>query len=1396
MKESLHISFPRILTYAAIERVLHTHFQSSRRSTSTHLDLSAVEWIGYLPASLLLSWALHLTTKNLRVEVSLPSPTRISRQAEKLIIDSSMIDVLKEFGIHTEQEFYRQQKRTPVPFRVLSSRSQIQQAMRAAELSISKHHGQPGIYRATLQTCFQTMTVELVENALVHSNSPVAYFGAQHAISSGGTTGKGIFRNFPKGTPYIEISVGDIGRGIQRKLHSFMPQDYEPPFSHANRRFIKAERVLCYAFEFSSTSDKSARRQRLLELLNDEHLEPSKVATGLFSVMELSRIYGAQMLVRIPEAILSFDYTRNPRPPIIKGKRELGVKLAPLAGTHVLLRVPLKTTSQKSHFTALPDGPSVLPKVRVFDVFKDWNLQDPLSENLQRSLDELDTLSTKHRKSNNVTLLPPPVGPMTSRASAILLNSLQILSNGGHLFIWLGTAGRAVSDQRIDGPPVLCGELETNRFRVFGRLGSDMPSWLISHESGEYSLSGKAHKMLYDLFHTLYIEPYLHRILDSARVRSHPGPFLIENQYYTTTFYRIEKALDEPAMLDAFTAWYSRRIPDDVELVITIASTIKRLVGSIISRLGRHVAVLEWSPSVSHAKMTAETLMYSGKKGLIFTDVVCRGRQVGQILDSIAGVELVQILTLVDAREEKQMLPYRTSAGSISLSVTSVLQTIIRPLHKVPAGYSHVYVIDRHTHAPSQYIRPTAKRGLLEKESSPARTNDGASALRIGHTEHHGRHYQYFLQLPQLFAVLRKSIESWIASHLIFISETVPRTDASALALVHSPDGSLDWLPEYLSSHHEISSSLITDNELAAPIPLAETSRTHLCILITPALASGVTGRQLIEFASRSKPSNILLLSIVCRLEPHELQFMRGIKEYQDSKFWMGIYWELPIKSYRPGPSTCPMCEEHAILRRSFEYSSQKLGNNALFTRLLELKRDSTKPYQLTSSSSSAPTPESSFELAHMRALLDASDVDIDARRALKRLLLSGDVDLFLIMVANERANSIFDRDELERRLYVSYPEIHRRASHILEKEAPPYRVDKLIPALTRIAPAQFVASLPSLLRRYITSLPDLGAICIEMVQRGIASLELGNVLDEARVSGHSEAERLIQQALEVLKEKARQENSAEYDDSISKISRLFTICCRSSPFFRECLEQLSSFDSGYRDVEEVRGLLHDVYRTWRSDVSMRITDATTSHIWKSLMKHDESIANRIGEIDKEVIEMATLREAPDSSFEGLFGLFLSMRANNVIENLQEIGNTISSFCITPLTEKVDELPLELPLQDGATIRVAKDFQRKDIAVQVFCSKADLDAAVGELIGNWVQHSQGISGDARIRIFRDEGEIVFMFEDNLPGKFSLESHGGLRIVHDFARSYCGDFSTGLSSDTFKYVRFTLRIVRG
>jgi hypothetical protein len=1425
-KECYEIIFGDIISVSAIEKALEQHYsQSVKKIKSCNIifDLTHIKWIGFFPACLLFSWISLLDSqkKTTRVEIKLSNQIDKLPQAKKILINYGIIARLKELNVTTQYHF-SEYPTDGIPLTIIYNQADLWELLQKKSSSLINKLKLNKQEQEIVKTAFDIILYELLENTFNHAEGKLPHFGMSCATSSGAKSNfPGFFAVFDRNTPYVEISLGDHGPGIHKNLEALMPSNYEPPFGESHR-FLKYEKIISYAFEFSSTSEPGRRKKRIEQLIGETSIDPFSIATGLFCVLEVARMYQGQLIVRTPMAILGIDYYKHVTMPRVTGKNNLGIKrLAGLKGTHYLLRIPLKASAVKRpSYHPLPLDYNI--NVETIQPFANAKQNENDAEMIQDALTKIENHLFIHRKFRGLTIILPPPYPLISRAILLFIAALHAMQHGKQLLIWCNPRAYTVLDKgnhliskddkaSLRSSPILVGDLMRNRFVLVGNY-----KLLERTYEKKFFTTGRdffLDKDLLGLITRKYISTLsikLQEVLQHKNVRHLSGQFLIEKKYYTTKFYEIPKAFKSKSHTRRFAEWCSYYVDDFTDVIISTSETIRDIADDISllkSKDGHRLDVLVLESPLSPASTFLKVFPYKGKNAVILTDVICRGENLNQLLSFIHPLGLCKIITLVDARHKQAIgkpVQYNNSEQKSSLiDVVALLKDEITP-YKDPPGitqvkqdeiYEAIHVIDRSTRAPTLYVRPESPKKKL-KDILHATLE--SSSLYPGHYEFDKKHYSFFLNLPKLFEFLRIEIQDWIKEQVDFFKKASPEKKIKWKAYVYNPEGNLTWselVIDFLPTSWSI--NVVTRKDLLAPSPPASEEENTKILIFLPAMASGESARLCIEYSSRENPEAILVLCFMARMDPHHRTFFAGIKKYRNALLHSSFFLDFPICAHE-SKETCPMCQYVNILEniiinverqsKPFKFITELLKRKVSISRCIKLEYSGKKTLV------EKEVTNQDVAKAYLRSLYEAADYNLSARHKLNNLLIEEKdyVDRFLELISKEYCSIFFSPNELDRRLYKSLPIIKNRLHQILAEANPPFPVGKFIGAFLHFIPQEFLSNAVELLHRFLVSVQDVEEIVTGLLVYRVYPVFTKDILSICREKGLKKQEQLLIELIHYLR-LIKEQNNEDCDASILTFSKLWSRLSRSSDF-ADSLDALYLMnESSNVDITEFKKHSDKLIIGWKSEVSILISTMSQSLIGQNLSESYPKLWSNLGLLGRNMARFELLYRLIEASESD--PIKISKDMNIVLTQMKSIKKTsadiLYKFFINPVKCKASSLPSKITTTDGSILHFTKDIDQ--YIPNVFFNLGDLDFMCEQLISNWQKHKTKTKEGKHVwfKIFEKDNVVWLEFRDDIEGDFDLSSEGGLRIVQKYCRLYGAEWKTKKTDSPSKEKAFSI-----
>ena len=1405
---STKITFGRRLTLGAMEQLIQRRCPDTLKSTQVYFDLSGVQFVGHFPATLLYSWCALLSKRKTEVTFTLPDLDSISPQVDKALLGCGVLARIKDLGIALAYA-HESPLSVGIPLQLISERAQLWTFINSIARVFLESPSVSPTDADVIYDALDVVLFELGENAFIHADGSRPHLQMTISESTGGSGVGGVITQFPSGTKYVEICLGDLGSGIDRRLEKEMPCDYQPVF--CPRRPTHAQRVVSYAFEFSSTSDRVGRRARIEDLLGNDELDPDGIASGLFSVLEVVRYWKGQLVIRTSRAILSIDFYRNSSRPTLKGHRDLlAGSLGSFFGSHFLVRLPLGAlrASIKS-VTAPRNGrkrAEFVDQISVLSAFRGARDDDTPADVIHRAAAEVDRHFNSHRSKPGLTVVMPAPALLPNRAISVFLGALRAIPHGNRTVIWLesrtrhislvGTAGKKANRRRArpPGQAVLIADLVTNELHVpFG--GSLIDTDGIVRDSSSldtFHFESRVFKTVQSKY-AAALQDSLASLLKAEAIRHHPGPFLIADQYYRDTYFEIPVLVADIAHQHLLAEWLFRRIPGLFEGStpdILIGTTyILREVLQILSELvyratTRKPIVVCRERNAQRRWLLQSLLTCHGKNAVVVTDIISRGVSIESQLRLMTGISITVILAIVDARTEHNGDPFVVHGDEpFSIPLRAVVSEPIPTYRNAPPrgltveGEERVVVIDPETKAPTVYVRRTQPQtSLLDQLQTTVRQS---RSLICGHTEFQSKHYSNYLHFPRLFAALKPEIFDWIRNQVSAVSAEMGEYEHAAWhANIYDPDGGLAWLAQHLGALPQSPAvSFVSRDQLEAPPPPRDQTDSH-SLFIVPAMASGEIARRSIEFASRFAPRSILLLVVLSRMEPKELAFFAQIQTYGGVRCRLGVCFEFPLSAYSLAEGYCPLCRELDDLIHLSESLRQSPVDVPHLAQSVSERITGTRPLHVESLAlNDEPPPVSDGDMMRTRllALYQQALIDQTGAKMLTNLLMNDQkqMDYFLEVVSAHRRGTTFSLPQLERRLSAAFEPLCERVRCILRNESAPFPIHRVIRAIAHMFRESFVERSTNLLERFGDSRRDIESICVELVLVGVMPRDAAVVPKTLREGGRDDAAVITSEAINYLQQMEKPDE-ARNEEQMHQLFRLWAKLVRSSQFVNTLnalvtlakdseVELVTLFETGKKLVAD-----------WRKEVLPSLNVVRTARIWMPLARDRgngpleieplENCIQKVGELVNHLPQRVRNNKGLRTALEHL-GRITQVHIDNIDSRIELLfGNVLNCDAanLPPIISDIDGSPINIRREVDQSIDLA------------FCEMNELNIVASEIIKNWQEYAKDCPDrHVTFKVFQTEKFVVLEFADPFPGTIDGFSFGGILTAKEFCRQYCG-----------------------
>lgn len=1367
-RTSAPILFEKRQTLESVEDLAAANFAATLKAANVTFDLRALQSVSFYASTILLGWVTHLCRRGVPVVVEASDG---DADGSRVLSDGRLLAAMSAVGADVNRVHTGQGRRFGVPVDFLNTRPlEVALEATAAELRGASDE----FAEDSIRDLCNGVLFELLENAKNHGGGASAHFGV--SVLAATTPVDPFFPTFAAAEKYLEIAVGDIGVGIDATLHAHVPRGYASPFKGVE--LTGDHLVVAYAFEFSSTSDPDGRRDRLRRIMQSPEIDYRRVATGLSCVLNIVRDRHGQIVVRTPRALLSIDYSRGGLP-VVRTAKNIGVKtIAPIDGTHFLLRFPARRVSTPNVYSQ-----------RVPELLKNTDVIAPFAqapeitelERLASAVERTDIHLQQRQRSTGITVIEPSRTALSERAKGVYAAALVTMPRGARHLICLGNYNLEppIGDPTTYFPPaapddgvILEGNLATNEFRNV-RVASDSPAPPVTlasptKDAGVFSLNTQVLLRLREV-HATYLRNLLSRALKSPAVRLAAGPFLIEGQYLTNVFYSVWELLADRLTRSEFAWWVANFIPDDCEIVIAVTAPVAALATEL-KALRRQMRKGEIEVVTDPENTPRLHRDGRERRAVALADVVARGDVLNSVIQSLQPVLVQAVIALVDARPDETSADFfRFTVGGIERDVRLV--TVVRePIQtfgsiddarralraSTPDAQFGLFepvvkVIDPNTHRPTVYIRPD--RQVHDSSEKILKAAHQGSALVVRHVEYQSRHYAIYLDFPKLFATLQEDILRWI-------QETVPRTLPRHYIIVNH-DKSLDNLAgEFYKVDPSATISEIDRHELKAPYPPAADTADDLTVVILPGSASGETARRAIEFASRRRSPDILVLILIARMEPAHFAFLQTIPRYFDSSLRVECFSRFGVRAY-PNELSCELCVSRGLIAQLRNSVSAGKLADVLDEKLLTLAA-----IHVDDASALAPTTSDDVTRAKLRSEYEAAEYDLKARQDLVDVLEYSyhDIDLFLDVISLESESRHFTIPALRRRLLKTYDTVLSRVHDILWRVEAPFDLSGKMAAILHLAWQDFIPAAPRLLRAFAASPAAFAEVCIAIARVKCVPTGIDAFLSEANAGAITVDVPLLQSTLEAVTRPVPVDDDAAF---VTEIATLWSRLVRSSlvTVRLPLLARQATTISG--SPEELRTAARHAHEGWNVEVADLIARLLGRRVWRVISARHSVLAEKVVSLCRTMNELNRLATGSFPADEA-FGR-ASVLTSDAESDRIAIITAIERLFINPC--RAIEMAREFNTDSGHRVQVDFDFDQT--APLVFTDVESLDEAVDQIRLNWCKHNAGRDVRARIIIRREGDFVAIEFEDDVAAPIEPTSEGGIRFFHKFCEDHGG-----------------------
>jgi hypothetical protein len=1016
------IEFESYLNLEEMEGQLKKHYKDSLRKNRLDLDLSKVEWISALSAATIYSWAYEIISEKGGVTLIEPQKRAF---ASAIFTSTGIHAAFQSLGADIERSAapspgFRSGKLAT--FQCFSTEDEYEKHV----TSLDQRDALANLLNTDTPPTFvssgnfhRIALRELLDNSFIHGHATNSFYVAFEAEAQPAPRLKHpIFSHFGK-SAYLELCVGDSSdTNIVDTLFPHMGMEYSP-----RARGLKEisplddiEKCILHAFEYGSTSNLERRRNKVLSMLSGSDEDIRCIATGLYDVLTLAKIYRGQIIIRTAGRLGTLDYfgdSPHALPRVSFWRISKSHQLAPLRGTMILLRIPLEDAEDAQKY-ALPFPKKVLLPLKGRE-YPDYSLVLVApAPGLSASIDPVSLLADLERRT-----ISECQSASLNKVVVVLIDGLDIPSKtyGALLQLLLRVPRKMCGLVLVthDKSNLLRAREQWDRFSTAQGSGIDQilrfPSFLVLSDGDMAPVSyGKPDELESTTEDTSLIRfPFpgeitpFHAFLDRVRsqrladllksdyVCHSGGLFLIQSRYYTESFFEISKLLANETMRSTALLWLKSHIETISPATIIVNTPIfeELLKEAMPDWVARHSLFLAKPDNIMSTALYAMSASKGGRI-LFLIDVLCTGESLLiPLLEILSGSAELGILALVDARESAHSyITIQKEERSVDTRILCCLREPVQILTDRPANVNvkDVYVVDPITHSPTKYPLPESSgldtSTLLERAAK-------AGALGIGHYEKADKHYLYYLSLRDVFMEIENELREWLEGEAGELLTTPQEKHATTRVYCLDEGTALFTALEYVTRKHFATSPLlITKEKLFAP-PIIKDPVADSVWFVLPAMASGTTLAHCLEYAVAIGAKKLRVSIVAARVEPGRLLFFQNIRRYHDIDVRIRFMFDLPLVAY--GERQCPACSLAGEIRIAIN------GLKGSRHRLKKYMKEALARLKKVALPISSGLPivndglTHSWEEANLRCIYERALRDVEARSDLRKQLLLHD---------------------------------------------------------------------------------------------------------------------------------------------------------------------------------------------------------------------------------------------------------------------------------------------------------------------------------------------------------------------------------------------------------------------
>ncbi|MFA6089814.1 MAG: hypothetical protein WC755_08200, partial [Candidatus Woesearchaeota archaeon] len=959
-KEILTIEISPISNFSNFEKLLMKEYNRSKRYKKIIFNFSNLTWIGPFQISLLYGWIIELHEIGKNVELRLLSNSMSSpNKAIYFLKNINFFEELIQKGINIEQRIIDTKNDKLSAFKVFNDKSELNSYLKNLSdtflsdklLNTSKH-----IDILKKGELNEILLSELGDNAFNHGEGKnvrlcICGYSEKERQESD-------FIASLKNNPFVEIVLSDSGKNLIKSLIDCVPPNYQPYYTQEHDDLSEKTKTILFAFEYYSTCNIEERKKRIRNLYTNSTIDPYDIATGLLYVFSFAKEYSGQLIVKCDDEIVSIDFSHS-KETIIKSIH--GCKIP---GTHMFMRIPIE---KHNEYTPVLDFSSEKRSIDLSSInlsllkIKENNTEiDDFFSSLGKNYNTIisQAINKKIAIISIVSFGLEMLG-FDSKSFSILFWELSLIAQTNHPLILFGLKNEIVRTAKEEWLYISHRE-KTNSFNP-KRLNAHQSILLVSNDFSEIFTFGNENKNnavkytmntssklnneftkedLFKVF-TDSLKRELARLLEESNCKYSNHYFLIEEKYYTQTYYEIGKFLKDTIVSNLVLNYYRIFLKiNNIGAVITIAEPLFDLTDKL-KREFPNIVFTSTNISSENFDIFKTHKKRENTKTLILTDVICLGNEINKVLRFENDPTQFLISTFVDARnEEFSYFIVKNADQPISIKVSSFIKKPIPPIFDLPSNvdYANVFIIDPKTRTPTSYDSSTQYRASNSYDFVTGEIQDSevqidkaellkkifsSRALIPGHVQFENKHYSNFIIFSRLFAELRTDIKKWLQS--IFINMKIREKTNKSIALYYLEEdsGLINILVDFFSIYKNVKLKSITKENLnSPPAEIVNETSEQINWFILPVIASGETIQKCLEYSSRFSVESVYVSVVISRMFSQKLSFYLNISRYKNQKVVVSVFGRFPNQPHQIGDN-CPLC----IIEREISSIAKKLKN-------------------------------------------------------------------------------------------------------------------------------------------------------------------------------------------------------------------------------------------------------------------------------------------------------------------------------------------------------------------------------------------------------------------------------------------------------------------------------------